>query len=494
MAKAALRYRAEGVRADTMLAQIIRLVERAQATKLPVQALVDRVTLWFVPAVMALAAITFAAWMVFAPADERLSLALVAAVSVLIIACPCAMGLATPTSVIVGTGRGAQAGILFRKGDALQSLQNVDVVAFDKTGTLTIGKPAVTEIVLAEGWARADVLGLAAGLEAHSEHPIAKAIRDTATADNIVAPMAERFRAHSGLGASAVVSGRKVLAGSLRFLAAQGVELASLDTEAQRMMAAGSTLVAIAVDGKAAALIAISDPIKPLAAKAIARLHGLGLKTVLISGDNAATAQLVGKRLGIDQVIGDVLPAGKVDAVKALKQGGKRVAFVGDGINDAPALAAADAGIAMGTGTDIAIEAAEIVLVSGDPMRVATPLPSAAPPMRNIRQNLFLGVRLVNVVLDDPWAAGALYPFTGWMLSPMLAASAMALQACLCWAMHCACVCGLRRLEPIYDGACRRFLPEPGAGGMRWHCRAAAGRGDMHGHGIERRSAHRRAA
>jgi Cu+-exporting ATPase len=423
----ALTYRAEGVGADTMLAHIMRMVDRAQATKLPVQAVIDRVTLWFVPVVMALALLTFIGWPWLGDEEPRSAFALVAAVSVLIIACPCAMGLATPTSIITGTGRGARMGILFRKGDALQALSGVDVVAFDKTGTLTMGKPAVTRIETAPGFGEADILRLAAALESRSEHPLARAILSAAEARGVAPAPVERFRALSGRGAQGMVEGRRILAGSLRLMADEGVATGPLDAAAAHALDAGSTVVMLAVDGAAAALFEIADPLKPTAREAIARLHALGVGTALISGDNRKTAEKAAARLGIGHVVGEVLPAGKVAAVEALKQGGKRVAFVGDGINDGPALAAADTGLAMGTGTDVAIESADVVLVAGDPARVADAIALSRATMRNIRQNLFWAFGY-NVLLI-PVAMGALYPFTGWLLSPMVSGAAMALSS-----------------------------------------------------------------
>ncbi|MCU0830650.1 MAG: heavy metal translocating P-type ATPase [Rhizobiaceae bacterium] len=423
-----LTYRAEGVGANTMLASIIRMVDRAQATKLPVQAVIDRVTLWFVPAVMALAVATFIGWLILGDQDPKAAFALVAAVSVLIIACPCAMGLATPTSIIVATGRAAQNGMLFRKGEALQTLASIDVVAFDKTGTLTMGKPQVTGLHVAHGFPRDEVLALAAALEARSEHPLARAVIACADAEHVTAAgEVKRFRARSGLGATGEIDGRAVAAGSMKLMHELGVDPAPLAAQIADALASGRTTIVLAIDGKAAALFVVADPVKPTAKAAVAALHARGVKTALISGDNAATARAIAGELGIDDVLGDRLPAGKVEAVKALQAGGRKVAFVGDGINDAPVLAAADAGIAMGTGTDVAMEAADIVLVAGDPARVADAIALSRATMRNIRQNLVWAFGY-NVLLI-PVAMGVIYPFTGWMLSPMLSGAAMALSS-----------------------------------------------------------------
>jgi Cu+-exporting ATPase len=318
-------------------------------------------------------------------------------------------------------------GILFRKGDALQSLAGVDVIAFDKTGTLTMGRPEVTGLSIAAGFERIAVLRLASSLESRSEHPLARAIRAAAEAEGVAPAPVERFRAHSGRGASGMVEGQRVVAGSLRLLSDESVVTDALADAASRALDAGSTVVMLAIDGKAAALFEISDSLKPSAHAAISRLNALGIETALISGDNQKTAAKVGAALGIGHVVGEVLPAGKVAAIEALKQGGRRVAFVGDGINDGPALAAADTGLAMGTGTDVAIESADVVLVAGDPARVADAVALSRATMRNIRQNLFWAFGY-NVLLI-PVAMGVLYPFTGWMLSPMVSGAAMALSS-----------------------------------------------------------------
>ena len=422
---AALSFRVTATGEGTVLARIIALVADAQGAKLPVQALVDRITLWFVPAVMALAAATVLVWLFLGP-DPALTHALVAGISVLIIACPCAMGLATPVSILVGTGRGAELGLLFRRGDALQRLAEAKVVAFDKTGTLTEGKPALTDLIAAPGFAADEVLALAAAAEARSEHPLARAILAEAGARGLTLPAAEAARALPGRGLAARVAGRDILIGNARALTEAGIDPAALLAEADRLAALARTPILVAVDGRVAALLAVADPVKPSARAAIAALHEMGVQTAMIYGDTSATAGAIAAALGIDHVEAEVLPEGKVAALETLKTSGT-TAFVGDGINDAPALAAADIGIAMGTGTDVAMEAAEVVLMTGDPAAVADALRLSRATMRNIRQNLFWAFGY-NVLLI-PVAAGALYPANGMLLSPMLAAGAMALSS-----------------------------------------------------------------
>jgi len=424
----ALRITATHVGADTMLAQIIRMVEEAQGAKLPIQALVDRVTLRFVPVVMAVAALTVLAWLTFAP-EPALTHALVAGVAVLIIACPCAMGLATPTSIMVGTGRAAELGVLFRKGDALQSLQDVRVVAFDKTGTLTKGQPTLTDFDVTAGFDRADVLRLVAAVEAQSEHPIAAAIVVAATAGGEALPEVEKFGAIAGYGVAATVAGKRVMVGADRLMTRRKIDLTAFSAQAKAQGAQGKSPLYAAIDGELAAVIAVSDPVKPSAAAAIKALHAQGIKTAMITGDNAAPAKAIAEELGIDHVEAEVLPQGKVEALDRLRtsmRGGK-LAFVGDGINDAPALAHADLGLAIGTGTDVAIESADLVLMSGDLQAVVTGFDLSAQVMRNIKQNLFWAFGY-NVALI-PVAAGLFYPLFGWQLSPMLAAGAMSLSS-----------------------------------------------------------------
>jgi len=438
----ALTFRATRVGADTMLAQIIRLVEEAQGAKLPIQALVDRVTLYFVPAVMSLALLTLAVWLAFGP-DPRLSHALVAAVAVLIIACPCAMGLATPTSIMVGTGRAAEMGVLFRRGDALQALQGVGVVAFDKTGTLTEGRPELVALEPAPGFDADEVLRLVAAVESRAEHPIAQAIEREARARGLDLPQPQDFDTITGFGARATVNGRDVLVGAARLFAREGIDLGALPRSAEARSAKGQTPLFAAIDGKAAAMIAVADRIKPSTPGAIKALHAMGLKVAMITGDAKATAHAIAAELGIDIVEAEVLPAGKVAALEALRAGGEKLAFVGDGINDAPALAAADIGIAIGTGTDVAIESADVVLISGDLRGVVNALDVSHRTIRNIRQNLFWAFAYNTALI--PVAAGVLYPAFGLTLSPVLAAGAMALSSVFVITN----ALRLRRLRPV---------------------------------------------
>jgi heavy metal translocating P-type ATPase len=419
----ALAIRAEAVGADTMLSRIIRMVEAAQGGKLPIQALVDRVTLWFVPVVMALALLTFAVWLAIGPAPA-LPMALVNGVAVLIIACPCAMGLATPVSILVGTGRGAELGVLFRKGEALQALQGVEVVAFDKTGTLTEGRPVLTAFHPAPGETREALLPILAAVEAQSEHPVARAI--VAAAEGMALPPVEGFRALPGHGVEARVAGSDIALGSAAEMARRGVDVAAFADEAGRLADRGESPILAARDGRAVALIAVADAVKPTTPAAIARLKAMGLRLAMVSGDNARTAGAIARDLGIDEVVAEVTPEGKVQALHRLKAQG-RLAFAGDGINDAPALAEADVGIAMGTGTDIAIEAADVVLVSGRLPVLADAIGLSRATMRNIRQNLFWAFAYNAALI--PVAAGVLYPAFGILLSPVLAAGAMALSS-----------------------------------------------------------------
>ncbi|CAI2428035.1 heavy metal translocating P-type ATPase [Serratia liquefaciens] len=422
----AFSFRVTKVGANTVLAQIIRLVEEAQGSKLPIQALVDKVTLWFVPAVMAAAALTFLIWLIFGP-TPALTFALVNAVAVLIIACPCAMGLATPTSIMVGTGRAAELGVLFRKGEALQALRDVSIIALDKTGTLTKGRPELTDLVPAEGFDYDEVLALVAAVETRSEHPIAEAIVAAAKQRDIKIAAIEAFDATPGFGVSAKVSGRTVSVGADRFMTQLGLDVASFLPAAQRLGEQGKSPLYAAIDGRLAAVIAVADPIKETTPEAIKALHALGLKVAMITGDNAATASAIARQLGIDEVAAEVLPDGKVAALKQFRSHGARVAFVGDGINDAPALAEADVGLAIGTGTDVAIEAADVVLMSGDLRGVANAIALSQATIRNIKQNLFWAFAYNAVLI--PVAAGMLYPINGTLLSPIFAAAAMALSS-----------------------------------------------------------------
>jgi Au+-exporting ATPase len=421
----ALAFRATAVGGDTMLSQIIRMVEAAQGSKLPIQALVDRVTMWFVPAVMTLAALTFGVWLIWGP-DPALTFGLVNAVAVLIIACPCAMGLATPTSIMVGTGRGAEMGVLFRKGEALQLLKETRVVALDKTGTLTEGKPALTDLELAEGFDRAEVLELVAAVEDRSEHPIARAIVEAAQAEGAGSLPVAGFNSVTGYGVEATVANRRVQIGADRYMRKLGLAIDAFDQTAERLGDEGKTPLYAAIDGKLAAIIAVADPIKETTSEAISALHALGLKVAMITGDNARTADAIARRLGIDEVVSEVLPDGKVEAVKRLKALG-RLAYVGDGINDAPALAEADVGLAIGTGTDVAIEAADVVLMSGSLRGIPNAIALSQATIGNIRQNLFWAFAYNTALI--PVAAGVLYPAFGILLSPVFAAGAMAMSS-----------------------------------------------------------------
>ena len=441
-----LTIRASAIGEASVLAQIIRMVEQAQGSKLAIQALVDKVTMWFVPAVMSIAAVTFIIWYAFGP-EPALTFGLVNAVAVLIIACPCAMGLATPTSIMVGTGRGAEMGVLFRKGEALQLLQEVQVVAVDKTGTLTEGKPSLTDFHVQEGFVMElkpsssteknaglasdsitkAVLRLVASVEVKSEHPIAVAIVQAAQEQGIALTPVENFESLTGLGIKAQVDGHLVHIGADRLMQQLGLDVAAFAQEAQGLGEEGKTPMYAAIDGRLAAIIAVADPIKESSYAAIATLHQLGLKVAMITGDNRHTAQAIAKRLQIDQVEAEVLPGGKVDTLKQLQAQYGRVAFVGDGINDAPALAQADVGLAIGTGTDVAIEAADVVLMSGNLQGVSNAIALSKATMRNIRQNLFWAF-VYNIALI-PIAAGALYPSFEILLSPIFAAGAMALSS-----------------------------------------------------------------
>jgi Au+-exporting ATPase len=414
------------VGAQTMLAQIQRMVEQAQASKLPIQALADQVTRWFVPAVLGLAALTALGWYILGP-EPKLTLCLVNAINVLIIACPCALGLATPTSILVGTGRGAELGLLFRQGEALERLQEAKVVALDKTGTLTLGRPELTEWFDAPGYSRAALLPLLAALESRSEHPIARAIVDAAKRDQLEIPASSDFVTDVGSGVRGIVLGKQLQVGSPRYLTQRGVNLAPLGDEIFRLESAGNTVLALAVDTQIAAVFSISDPVRPEATAAVQQLKALGLKLVMLTGDGAATAQAVAARVGIETVRAELLPAGKVAALQQLRTEFGSVAFVGDGINDAPVLAEADVGIAVGAGTDVALEAADVILMRDDLTAVPTAISLSRATLRNIRQNLFWAFAYNTALI--PIAAGALYPKFGLLLSPMFGALAMALSS-----------------------------------------------------------------
>jgi Cu+-exporting ATPase len=423
-----LTFRATRVGADTVLAKIIRLVSEAQGSRAPIQRLADVVTGYFVPAVLALAALTFVVWFAFGP-EPAFNLALLNTVAVLIIACPCALGLATPTSIMVGTGKGAENGILFRNAEALERLGSVKAVVIDKTGTLTEGKPRVTDVVRAEGApAEEEILALVAAAERGSEHPLADAIvREAAETRQVMVPDAVDFLAVAGGGVSASVDGRAVVVGRPGYLESLGIDVSSLTASADSLAADGKTPVYAAIDGRAAAVIAIADTLKAGSVEAVAELRRLGLTVAMLTGDNQRTAEAIARSVGIDRVVADVRPDGKAAAVKALQAEGKVVAMVGDGVNDAPALASADVGIAMGTGTDVAMESAGVTLMSGDLRGLVTAIALSRATMRNIRQNLFWAFGY-NVILI-PVAMGVLYPINGMLLDPIFAAAAMALSS-----------------------------------------------------------------
>jgi len=418
-----LRVRADKVGSDTMLAQIIKMVQQAQASKAPIQRLADMVSGFFVPAVVAIAIATFAIWFTVGPAPA-FTLALVSAIAVLIIACPCALGLATPLSIMVGTGKGARAGILIRSAEALETAQKLDTVVLDKTGTITAGKPALTDVHAAGGMSEDELLALVAGAEADSEHPLGTAIVSGARARGVTPGAATGFDSVTGKGVQATVDGHAVLAGSARLLAGAGIATAALDPVAAGLSAQGKTPVLAAVDGAAAGVLAVADPVKDDSAAAIAALHRLGVEVVMLTGDNARTAAAIARQVGVRRVLAEVLPEDKAGEVQRLQAGGHKVGMVGDGINDAPALAAADVGLAIGTGTDVAIEAADITLISGSLAGVVTAVALSKATMRNIRQNLFFALAYNGIGI--PVAAGILYPFFGIRLSPVIAAAAMA--------------------------------------------------------------------
>ena len=419
----AFSFRATRIGADTALAQIIRMVERAQGTKLPIQALVDKVTGIFVPIVIAAALVTFAVWFVFGP-DPALTFALVNAVAVLIIACPCAMGLATPTSIMVGMGRAAETGVLFRRGEALQALYGATIVALDKTGTLTRGRPELTDLVTAASFDQIEVLRLVASVERRSEHPVAKAIVAAAETRGLSLAEPRDFEAKPGFGVAAAVGGYRFEIGADRYMQRLGLDIEPFANPAARFGDEAKTPLYVAIDGRLAAIIAVADPVKPATPAAIDALHAKGLRVAMITGDNRHTANAIAGRLGIDEVVAEVLPDGKVDALRRLQTNGATVAFVGDGINDAPALAQADVGLAIGTGTDVAIESADVVLMSGDLRGVPNAIALSRATMINIRQNLFWAFAYNASLI--PVAAGVLYPAFGILLSPIFAAAAMA--------------------------------------------------------------------
>jgi P-type Cu+ transporter len=422
----ALVIRAEKVGHDSMLSRIVQMVAEAQRSRAPIQRLADRVASWFVPAVIAVALIAFASWMVFGP-EPRLAFALVAAVTVLIIACPCALGLATPMSIMVGVGRGAQAGVLVKNAEALETMERIDTLVVDKTGTLTEGKPKVTAIVAGEGFDENELLRLAAGVERASEHPLAVAIVSAAETRSIPIPQVSDFDSPSGKGALGKVEGRIIALGNLPFMKEQNIDTATLAGKADELRKEGATAIFASIDGKLAGVFAIADPIKETTPAALKALREDGIRIVMLTGDNRTTANAVAKRLGIDEVEAEILPDQKSAVIAKLKKEGRVVAMAGDGVNDAPALAAADAGIAMGSGTDVAMESAGVTLLKGDLRGIVRARLLSRATMRNIRQNLFFA--FIYNAIGVPVAAGVLYPTFGILLSPIIAAAAMALSS-----------------------------------------------------------------
>jgi heavy metal translocating P-type ATPase len=422
----ALILRAERIGQDTMLARIVQMVAEAQRSRAPIQRVADRVAAWFVPTVIVVALAAFIAWATIGP-EPRLAHALIVAVSVLIIACPCALGLATPMSIMVGVGRGAGLGVLIKNAEALEVMEKVDTLVVDKTGTLTEGKPSVTRVVAAAGFDEENLLRLAAGVERASEHPIGVAVVNAAVAAGLKVPDVADFDSPTGKGVIGTVEDRRVLLGSASFLSGQGVDPGTLTVEADRLRADGATVVFVGADEQVAGVIAIADPVKETSPEAISALRAQGIEVVMLTGDNRVTAEAVARRLGIDRVEAEVLPDEKSSVVGRFREEGRVVGFAGDGVNDAPALAAADVGLAMGTGTDVAIESAGVTLLKGDLTGIVRARNLSRATMSNIRQNL--GFAFVYNVAGIPIAAGVLYPAFGWLLSPMVAAAAMALSS-----------------------------------------------------------------
>ena len=421
-----LLMRAERVGRDTMLSRIVRMVADAQRSRAPIQALADKVSAWFVPAVVAVAILAFILWASVGP-DPRATHALVNAIAVLIIACPCALGLATPMSIMVGTGRGAAAGVLVKNAEALELMEKIDTLVVDKTGTLTLGKPRLVEIIAADDFKEAEILGLAAALERGSEHPLAAAIVAGADERAIVVPSASDFQSHTGKGVSGTIAGRKVALGNRPMMDDEGIDTVRFEARADELRVEGQGVMFVAIDGRLAGLLGVADPVKEGAAEAVAELRRAGVHVVMLTGDNRRTAEAVARQVGVDDVLAEVLPDQKQARVEQLRKDGRRVAMAGDGINDAPALAAADVGIAMGTGTDVAMESAAVTLVKGDLAGIVRARHLSRAVMRNIRQNLFFSFVFNGVGV--PIAAGVLYPWFGLLLSPIIASAAMSLSS-----------------------------------------------------------------
>ena len=422
----ALVIRTDKIGRDTMLARIVQMVAEAQRSRAPIQRMADQVAGWFVPAVLVVAVIAFVAWGIWGP-EPRLAHGLVAAVAVLIIACPCALGLATPMSIMVGVGRGAGLGVLIKNAEALEHMEKVDTLVVDKTGTLTEGKPAVTRIIVSEGFEEEELLRIAAGVERASEHPLALAIVNAAMDRNIEIPSVSDFDSPTGKGAVGTIEGRRITLGNARFLGEAGIDTSSLATQADQLRTDGATAIFMGIDSMVAGVFAIADPVKSTTAEALTALRADGITVVMLTGDNRTTAEAVARQLGIDAVEADVLPDQKAAVVARLKQEGRIVAMAGDGVNDAPALATADVGIAMGPGTDVAMESAGVTLLKGDLNGIVRARELSKATMSNIRQNLFFA--FIYNAAGVPIAAGGLYPFFGILLSPMIAAAAMALSS-----------------------------------------------------------------
>jgi heavy metal translocating P-type ATPase len=418
--------RADKIGRDTVLSQIVQMVAQAQRSRAPIQRLADQVSGWFVPLVIAVAALAFIAWAIWGP-EPRMAYGLVAAVSVLIIACPCALGLATPMAIMVGVGRGAQTGILIRHAEALERLEKVDTVVVDKTGTLTVGKPTVVALKPAPGVNEETLLKFAASLERGSEHPLAAAIVRAAADRNLSLVKVDGFESVSGKGVAGTIDGRKVALGNRPMMQAAGIDVSALEAAADALRRDGATAIFAGLDSTAAGVIAVADPIKATTADAVRALKAAGVRVVMLTGDNRATAEAVARKLSIAEVEAEVLPQDKGRVVERLRKEGRIVAMAGDGVNDAPALAAADVGIAMGTGTDVAIESAGVTLLKGDLLGIVAAQRLSRATMSNIRQNLFFA--FIYNALGVPIAAGILYPAIGLLLSPTIAAAAMALSS-----------------------------------------------------------------